>query len=503
MESYINKPVSRPYQQAAIAMVKESIRKGNKRILLVMPTGSGKTHTMAKIAEGAVNKGNKVLASMHRRQLVQQMHDSFLDSGLEPAIIMAGVESNLDCMVQIVSLATYSRRLQLSDLSINRFFIDAQVVLLDEAHHALSVTNQRMLKHYQDKIVIGVTATPCLSSGVGMGSYFQDIVHPVGVQSLVDGGFLVPGVYYGPESPDLSGVKTVLGDYEKKSLGEIMEQPKIIGSVVQNWLKIAGDKKTMVFAVNVAHSKALAREFRSFGVNAEHLDAHHDDCERNEVLGRFKRGETQILCNVALFSEGTDIPEIECIDIARPTKSLGLHLQIIGRGARPFPGKDKFIVIDHGGNTARLGFYEDDVEWTLDGKKPAAHKKQKRVKEKKILTCSECCFVFEARARCPNCFSPVTDFGKKIQEAEGDLVEIGKKKAKATMAEKQRFFSMLEHYRIIKKYKTGWAAHAYRQRFGCWPKGVTASPTPPDEAFMRYMKYQQIRRAKAREKQAA
>jgi superfamily II DNA or RNA helicase len=482
-------------------MVRDSARRGNKKILLVMPTGSGKTHVLAAIAEGSVGKGNKILASMHRRQLVKQMHDSFVESGLSPAIIMAGIDHDLSCQVQIVSLATYARRLKLCDNDINKFFIDAAVILLDEAHHALNPTNQQMLSNYQNKIVIGVTATPCLSSNVGMGQYFEDIVQPVSIGGLVDAGFLVPGIYYGPDTPDLSNIRTVLGDYEKKALGEVMEKPALIGSVVQNWLKLAGNKKTMVFAVNVAHSKALAREFVAHGVEAEHLDAHHDDDERSATLGRFRMGATQVLCNVALYTEGTDIPEIECIDIARPTKSLGLHLQIIGRGARPFPGKQNFIVIDHGGNIERLGFYEDEITWGLDGKRPAAKKKIKRVKEKKLLTCSECCHVFEARQRCPQCFTPVGDYGKKIAEAEADLVELGKKRPKATRDEKQAFLDMAEYHRKQKNYKKGWEAWQYRARFSVWPRGLVATPRPPSIEFLRYMQYQQIRSAKRREKE--
>jgi len=493
--------ILRDYQVEAVRLVRDSVRRGNKKILLVMPTGSGKTHVLAAIAEGAVAKGNKILASMHRRQLVQQMRDSFVDSGLSPAIIMAGIDHDLSCHMQIVSLATYARRLKLCETGINKFFIDAAVILLDEAHHALNPTNQQMLSNYQDKIVIGVTATPCLSSGVGMGQYFDDIVQPVSIKQLVDTGFLVPGIYYGPDTPDLSNIRTVLGDYEKKALGEVMEKPALIGSVVQNWLKLAGNKKTMVFAVNVAHSKALAREFVAHGVQAEHLDAHHDDDARSDVLSRFRTGDTQALCNVALYTEGTDIPEIECIDIARPTKSLGLHLQIIGRGARPFPGKQNFTVIDHGGNVERLGFYEDEITWGLDGKRPSAQKKVKRVKEKKLLTCSECCHVFEARERCPQCFTPITDYGKKIAAVEADLIEISRvKKPIATKEEKQQFLSMLEHYRRTKNYQRGWSAHQFRSRFSVWPRGLSEQPIIPDEAFLRYMKYQQIRKAKQREK---
>ena len=172
--------ILRPYQQKAIDLVRDEIRNGKRRILICLPTGAGKSFVMSSIAEGAVNKGNKVLALVHRRQLVTQMVD-FFSGAVDCDMIMAGEDCRLKEMVQVATIQTYARRMNLLPIDNNHFFVDAQVVMIDEAHHALSKSYQTILNMYSDKVVIGVTATPVLSSGVGMGNYFDSIVAPVTV----------------------------------------------------------------------------------------------------------------------------------------------------------------------------------------------------------------------------------------------------------------------------------------------------------------------------------
>lgn len=487
----------RKYQTKSVDAIRDEIRRGNNHPLLVCPTGAGKTHIMAWIAKSCVENGHRVLCIMHRRQLVTQMVDRFQEFGIDPAIIMAGYESNLSAKCQVATCQTYNRRLQLAEKEINRFFIDASVVMIDEAHHAISKTYQKILTNYNDKIVIGVTATPHTGTG-GLGVFFNVLVCETGVKSLILDGYLVPGVYYGPSKPDLEKIKTVMGDYENKGLNEVMNQPKIIGNVVDNWLKLAGGKKTMVFAVRVSHSKALRDEFIRRGVTAEHLDAHSDDETRDATLSRFRSGETQVLTNVALYTEGTDIPEIECIVVARPTKSIGLHLQILGRGARPYPGKENFLVIDHGGNVERLGFYEDEIIWGLDKTKPVYRKKSPGVKEKRLLTCEYCSTVFVGK-RCPTCFKEVEDYGKKIAAMDADLVPL--KKQKITKEEKRNFHRMLEWYKTQKGFKDGWVYHKYMEKFKEKPEGYRVEPMEPDDSFKRYIQHLNIKWAKSKHRQ--
>ena len=491
--------ILRPYQQKTVEAVRLSAVQKNKKILVVAPTGAGKSHIIGNIACSAVEKGHKVLALMHRRQLVTQLAGFFQDAGIDPALIMSGEESELEKDVQVATCQTYLRRMKLHPLEENHWFINASVIFIDEAHHVLSKTYQKILREYEDKIVIGVTATPILSSGVGMGTFFDSIVSEVTVQELIDQEFLVPAVYYGPSEPDLSKLKIVAGDYEKKGLNKLMNQPKLIGNVVENWMKLAGGLQTMVFAVKVDHSKGIRDEFVRHGINAEHLDAYASDEKREDVLTRFRNGDTQVLCNVGLYTEGTDIPEIECIVLARPTKSLGFHLQMVGRGARPSKGKERFLVLDHGGNINRLGFYEDEIEWGLEGKELGFKKKVVRKKEKKIRTCKMCAFLHTG-PKCPQCGYTIPDFGKLIDAEEAELVAL-KKPPKATMDDKKRFFGMLEYHRRSKGYSPGWSSHKFREKFGVWPNTLKGTgPIPPDDTFNNYIRYLNIKWAKSKAK---
>jgi len=497
----------RKYQTEAVKLVREKLIQKYKRILLVLPTGSGKTHTIGDIASKTIENGHKVLALMHRRQLVEQMVDRFADCNVYAGMIMSGMDSELSKPCQIGTIQTYSRRINLCDIEDNEFFIDASVIFIDEAHHALSKTYQKVLGLYPDKIVIGVTATPCLSSGVGMGEYFDAIVQPIGICELMEDGFLVKGEYYGPSTPDLSKIKTRMGDYEKKELGKTMNTPKLVGDVVSNWGNIAGGLQTMVFAVDVKHSKALVDEFIRYGVTAEHLDAYSEDDEREATISRFRNGDTQVICNVGLYTEGADIPEIQCIDLARPTKSLGLHLQMIGRGARPYTGKEKFIVIDHGGNVERLGFYEDDIEWGLSGKEQSYKQKKPRKKEAHLFTCEYCSTIFSGK-RCPMCMHEIEDWGRKVETMDAELINLKKpKQKKYTTAEKTKWFSMLFQYGMDKGYSAGWAAHKYKERMGVWPRGKVKEGgyMEPDKEVKGWIIHGMIKYAKsqkAREKAA-
>jgi DNA repair protein RadD len=491
----------RDYQARVFDSIKETASRGVKRILAVLPTGGGKSHIQAAIANSAIEKGKTVLSLMHRRGLVEQMHNVFTECGIDSGIIMAGVESELHHNCQIGSLLTYVRRIQLDDLEINRFFINADLLLIDEAHHVLSKTYQKILKLYPDKHVIGFTATPTLSTGAGLGNYFQEMVDVVPINELISGGHLVPGVYYGPTVPDLDNLKSVMGDFKKSDIDAKCNTPKLIGDIVENWLKIASDKQTMIFAITRKHAKALNQEFQKFGIKSEYLDAYNDDSERSDTIRRFKSGDTQVICQVALYTEGTDIPEIECLIDARPTRSLGFHRQKLGRGARPNKGKESFILIDHCGNVAgrkdSLGYYEDEVAWKLEGKPLSNRHRKKREKEKHLLICEMCSFVFSGK-RCPQCGHEIKDYHKKIATLDAELKLLKKeKKVSYTTDEKRKFYGMLEYERRLRNYAEGWTAHKFKEKFNCWPKGFkNIAPIEPDQPFKNFLTYQRIRWAK-------
>lgn len=206
----------RDYQEKILLAIREKAKSGSRRILVVLPTGGGKTHIMGSLTKNALEKDNKVLALMHRRGLVDQMIDIFEECGVDSGCIMAGREPELEKKCQVASLWTYKRRANLDEIENNRFWINAPCLLIDEAHHILNKTYQSVLEDYKDAFVIGFTATPTLSTGAGLGRYFDSLIDVVSMDELMNGGFLVPGVYFGPSDPDLSKLKIIQGDYEEK-----------------------------------------------------------------------------------------------------------------------------------------------------------------------------------------------------------------------------------------------------------------------------------------------
>lgn len=493
----------RGYQANLVTLARAEVAQGHLKVLVVLPTGGGKTFVMADIAQRAVERGGRVLCLMHRRQLVDQMLDRFQEYGLTAGVIMAGAEPDLAQSIQIGTIQTYRRRIMPDSTGQRGCFIDASVLLIDEAHWSLSKTYQRVLDLYSGRVVVGVTATPCLASGVGMGEFYDSLVAPTGICDLIQQGHLVPPRYFAPSKPDLDHIRTVRGDFEKKALGETMNTVELVGDIFENWARIAGGLQTIVFAVNVKHSIALCREFQRNGVAAEHLDAHSSEEQRERVLKDLFDKQIQVVFNVGLYTEGFDYPGAECIVLARPTKSKGLYLQMAGRGLRTHPGKEECIIIDHGGCIDRLGFIDDPVVWSLDGKKLAWGSSPRRKPEKTPMTCEMCSTVFTGK-RCPNCGYEVENYGKKIQAINAELEEIRTgEDRKVTMAEKRRWWSMLEYHRRTKGYAPGWTAHKYREKFGVWPKGVDNEfPAQPDRKVQNWIKYTDIKWYKQQQQMA-
>lgn len=498
----------RPYQEELVTAVRESAIAGNRRILMVGSTGLGKTAILFDISRKAVEKGGKVLLIVHRRDLAFQTAKKFEEYGMNASIIMSGVESDFNNPIQICSVWTYRNRLKLSPEDVNKFYVNASLVLIDECHRSLSAVFKEVMANYNDKIAIGVTATPCLSSGAAMSAMYDDLVDVVPISRLIKEGHLVGCLYYGGSSPDMNGVKTVRNDWDIKELGKRSNTSELVGDIVSNWFRLASDRQTICFAVNRKHGRYLCNSFQKKGVSAEYLDAHSDDLERADVLRRFNNGDVQMIVNVALFQEFLDAPITNCIIMARCTKSVGLWRQCIGRGLRPHPesGKTECMVIDHGNcvSNPELGFIEDDIEWTLEGKK-AYKKKKPDKKEKPPLECSECRHIFRGRV-CPKCGAEIKNYGKKIEAVEMELQEIirkGKKKKVFTMAEKCKFYQMAEYQRRIKKYSPKYANALYKEKFGVWPRGLeNASPLEPDRGFKNYLTHKAIAYHKRQGKQA-
>lgn len=495
----------RSYQTNTVNAVRDSLKSGHKRPLFVLPTGSGKTPVFCWIAKTTSENGKKILILLHRRNLVYQTQSKLKEYyNIDAGIIMAGVSSNLKAPIQLASIWTYGRRIMIDDPTYNSFFINADVILIDEGHVSPAKTYEKVLNQYNGKIIIGCTATPCRSDGRGLGDVFDDLIVGPGINELTEQGYLCPIKYYVPTTIDLDGVPVYKNDYQQKALGEKVNKKKLIGDVVENWLKLAENQKTIVFCVNVKHSIAICEEFNRHGIPAEHLDAHSTDDERDAVFSKMERGDITVICNVYLYNEGLDVPSVSCIALARPTRHIGTYRQMVGRGMRPEEGKDHLKILDFGNIVANLGCVEWNPEWTLDGKKKS-WSKPRRETVKKLVKCIACGLVFEGRNVCPDCGTQVRAFGQTIETIDAELEELDAKKEKGTVLEKRLFLGMLRHYIPRQRNPNPKRVLAiFRERYGVWPGNSykDVAPIPPDQAFLNRMKHQQIKYIKRKEKEA-
>jgi superfamily II DNA or RNA helicase len=262
-------PELRPYRSDVIARIWAACDAGRRRILLVAPTGSGKTVVAGSIVADALARGLRVLFLAHRRELISQASRKLHDVGIDAGIILPGYPMRLSEPVQVASIASLHAR------AIRSSAIDlpvADLVIIDEAHHCRARTYRRILEAYPKAIVIGLTATPCRGDGRGLGNIFEVLVECPSVADLIAAGYLVGATIYAPSRPDLVGVGTARGDYVESQLAERMDKPQLIGGIVEHQLRLGRRRPTVVFATGVSHSLHLRDEFRRSGVLAEHID---------------------------------------------------------------------------------------------------------------------------------------------------------------------------------------------------------------------------------------
>lgn len=473
-----------PHQIDALAALRASLGSGKRRPMLQAPTGSGKTRLAAAIVDGAQRKGKRVVFTVPAIELIDQTVQAFWNEGIRDVGVIQADHPMTDLRktVQIASVQTLVRR-QLPT---------ADVVVVDEAHRAFKVIHEWMAQ--ASCPFIGLSATPWTK---GLGKHYDDLIIAATTAGLIEQGYLSPFKVFAPTHPDLSGVRTVAGDYHEGDLSEAMDKPVLTADVVSTWLKLGEGRPTLCFGVDKAHAKSLERQFSVVGVPAAYVDDHTDRAERDRIRKAFQRGEIKVVCNIGVLTTGVDW-DVRCLILARPTKSEMLYTQIIGRALRKAEGKTEALILDHSDTTLRLGFVTDIHHDTLDmgtERKAAAGRESSPPLPKE---CPSCAFLKPAKVhQCPNCgFAP--ERSSKVEAVEGDLVELRGAKAEATRETKQRWYSSLLFVEQARGYKIGWAANQYRQKFGVWPKGLSDSPRPPDQDVANYVKASLIRYAKGR-----
>lgn len=481
-----NAKTLRPHQVEALALIRQSIGKGNKRIVCQAATGFGKTLLSSNIIKGAQAKGNRVIFTAPAISLIDQTVKAFEEEGVYDIGVMQANHPRTNPLagVQVASVQTLARR----------EIPEAAIVIVDEVHQRAKVI-EKLMADRPDVLFIGLSATPWAR---GMGLVWQDMVTPCSIGSLIADGYLSQFRVFAPDVPDLSGVKTVAGEYHEGQVSEIMEGKALMASVVETWLAKGENRPTLMFGVNCAHAARVADEFRQAGVATAYCDAYTDSVERKHIERQFRSGEIKVACSVRTLTTGVDWP-VSCIIDAAPTKSLMLHVQKIGRGLRINPGTEDLIVLDHAGNSLRLGLvtdiHRDELDKTAPGEKPKAERKEKLPKECGI------CSTLHTGLLCPFCGHERKP-QPGVETVDGELIELTPavvKSEKATMAEKQEFYSMAIWLARQRGYKPGWAANLYRKRFTVWPKTMKDIPKPADQAFLNFEKSTRIAYAKRRQ----
>jgi superfamily II DNA or RNA helicase len=473
----------RPHQSRAIALIRQSLGKGLKRVVCEAPTGFGKTLTAAKIIEGSMAKGKRVIFTAPAVSLIDQTVSAFEAEGLTDIGVMQASHPRTDptAALQVASVQTLARR----DIP------EAALIIVDECHLRAKVI-EKLMKERDDVFFIGLSATPWAK---GMGLLWQDKVTPCEIGDLIEAGYLSRFTAFAPDIPDMSGVKTVAGDYSEAGSADVMEGKALMASVVETWLERGENRPTLLFGVNRQHAKNLHDAFERAGVAVAYCDAFTDVVERQIIERRFRSGEVKIACSVRTLTTGVDWP-VSCIIDAAPTKSEMLHVQKIGRGLRVNDGTEDLLILDHAGNSLRLGLVTDIRHPTLD-RTPPGEKQRKEPGEKLPKECANCA-ALHVGLTCPFCGherKPVAG----VETVDGELVQITGKKAKPTKEEKQAFYSMALWMADERKYKKGWAANKYREKFGVWPRSLSEYRIPADQAFLNYEKSRRIAWAKRQE----
>ena len=341
----------RQYQTEAKDAILQEWGKGIQRTLLVMVTGGGKTIIFSKVIEECVRKGQRVLVLAHRGELLDQAADKLAKStGLQCATEKAE-QSCLDSESRWYRVVVGSVQSMMREARLGRFTPDYfDVIVVDEAHHVLADSYRRILDYFEDAKVLGVTATPDRGDMKNLGAVFESLAYEYTLPRAIREGFLSPiKAMTIPLKLDISGVSMSAGDYALGGLGTALDP--YLEQIADEMAKVCLERKTVVFLPLIATSKKMRMLLERRGFRAAEVNGNSTD--REETLTAFDRGDTNVLCNSMLLTEGWDCPSVDCIVVLRPTKIRSLYCQMVGRGTRLCTGKDHLLLLDFLWNTER------------------------------------------------------------------------------------------------------------------------------------------------------
>jgi DNA repair protein RadD len=416
------------------------------------------------IAQGAMSKGKRVMVLVHRERLLDQASASLKRLGVEHGLIKSGRTPDPRLPVQIAGVDTLVNRLDR--------YAPPDLIIVDEGHHAVAGKWKRIVAAYPKARVLGVTATPERLDGKGLGDIYDHLIRGPEVSDLIERGFLCQPVYYGPSKVDTAGLRGS-GDFTRKDAEQAADKPVITGCAVSHYRKLCDGVPAVAFACSVKHAEHVASEFRAGGYNAAVIEGTQDAAVQQRLIDQLASGALQVLVSCDLISEGFDLPLVTAAILLRPTKSLSLHLQQVGRVLRTHATKTHAIILDHVGNCERLGYAEEIREWTLEGAR--ARKKRAGADGPLYRQCPACYGMHRPAPVCALC-GHVYEVKERAPEAvDGELQQLNPEGVawKAKKRENGKAQSLPELIALGKQrgYRNpaAWAAHILRAR-GYGPK---------------------------------
>ena len=451
----------RDYQVDNIEQIRSHQRAGEKSVLWQLPTGGGKTAGATFMAGTAASRGRRVWFVCHRRELLRQSSEAFSDAGIRHGLIASNALYDRRLMVNICGIDTLRRRLDR--------VAAPDLIIWDECHHMAAESWAQVFAAFPGARHVGLSATPERLDGRGLGEYFGAMVLGPPTAELIERGYLSKYRLFTSSNPvDLSGVHTQAGDFNKRELNAAMSKPSIVGDAVSHYLKLAAGRSTILFAPSVEFSEMMAARFRDAGIPAAHIDAKTEDGLRASGIRDLERGQLKVLCNVDLFGEGVSVNNVACVIQMRPTQSLSLNLQQIGRGLRMSPGKDDCIILDHAGNAGRHGLPDDPREWSLTGRDRS--KKKSPDEAPACRQCEKCYAVSPASAqKCRDCGAAFPVKVRKVEEVAGTLSEVEIARIRRNAAKEQAAARTIEDLIRLGTARgmqnpAGWARHVAAAR---------------------------------------
>jgi len=488
----------RPYQSESIEALREGFRKGHKRQVLAAATGAGKSILAMAMLDYAREKGSRVMFVCDRRVLVNQFSKHLTNHGIDHGVYMADHwRYRPHEKVQVASIQTLEKM---------GSWPHSELIFVDEIHACFRGSLRKFMDHNPDTRIVGLTATPFHED---LGKYFTNIVNVVTMEQLVKEEFLVPFRVFVATEIDTTGVKVTAGEWQKDELEQ--RGLRVVGDVVADYIRISnevfgGPRKTICFSSGVKHGEELVRKFAEQGLNFVQLSYLDNEDYKEQVIKDFSRPDTEIqgLVSAEMLTRGLDVCDIEHVIIAKPLrKSFSMHVQMIGRGARPYPLKSMCVLQDNSGNWLRFAedwdiLFHDGCK-SLESDADSKKRKEPTAKEKQEAKCPKCGALWPKKSDiCSHC-GHVRQRKPLVETVNGVIQELT---GSANREDKQKFYSELVFVAQSRGYKPGWSAIKYKEKYGVYPRGLQDTPATPSYATLKWIQSRQIAWAKSKRRTA-